>query len=100
MVNTNNFIIDDKTITKIGLQLSDKHINSQIAPDARVFEYPHLENVFIMESDLYGNQMPNDSCFLAFYGRNGLIGKHLSVETLKNSSLDDIKNMVEDNTEG
>ena len=100
MPNTNDFNIDDNTIYEIGLQLSDKHINAQIAPDARIFEYPHLENVFVMESDLYGNVMPKNSCFLAFTGRNGLIGKRLSVETLKTSSVEDIKNLVEYNTEG
>src|SRR3954463_10549050 len=92
--------IDEETIRKVGLQLSDKKINAQIAPNARVFEYPHLENVFIMESDLYGNTMPKNSCFLAFYGTHGLIGKNLSVETLRNASVDDIKSMVEMNNEG
>ena len=53
-----------------------------------------------MESDLYGNTMPKDSCFLAFYGSHGLIGKHLRVETLKNASVTDIKKMVESNSEG
>ena len=91
--------IDEATIRKVGLQLSEQHINAQIAPNARVFEYPSLENVFIMESDLYGNRMPKNSCFLAFYGNHGLIGKHLTVETLKNASVDDIKKIVEDNNE-
>ncbi len=50
-----------------------------------------------MESDLYGNTMPKDSCFLAFYGQHGLIGKHLKVETLKNASLQDMKAMVQSN---
>ena len=99
MVNSNDFNIDDETISKIGLILSDKPINAQIAPNARVFEYPHLDNVFIMESDLYGNTMPKNSCFLAFYGSHGLIGKHLRVETLKNASVEDIKIMVESNSE-
>ena len=100
MTNTNNLNIDDATISKLGLRLSDKDINAQIAPNARVFEYPGLDNVFIMESDLYGNTMPKDYCFLAFYGRNGLMGKPLNVEKLKNASIDDIRNMVQSNTEG
>jgi hypothetical protein len=100
MKNIEKFNIDDETISKTGLQLSNKPINAQIAPDARVFEYPGLENVFIMESDLYGNTMPNGSCFLAFYGSHGLIGKHLKIETLKNASIEDIKAMVEKNSEG
>lgn len=92
--------IDEDTINKIGLQLSDKLSDAQIAPNARVFEYPNLDNVFVMESDLYGNRMPKNSCFLAFYGTHGLIGKHLSIETLKNASEEDIKNIVQRNTEG
>jgi hypothetical protein len=100
MLNNTELNIDDETVNKIGLRLSDKSINAQIAPDARVFEYPGLDNVFIMESDLYGNTMPEGSCFLAFYGNHGLIGKHLKIETLKNASIEDIKAMVESNSEG
>jgi len=100
MTDTINANIDSKTIRELGLRLSDKKLNAVISPDARVFEYPYLENVFIMENDLYGNIMPDNSCFLAFYGHHGLIGKHLSVETLRNSTVADIKNMVECNMEG
>lgn len=100
MTNTDESSIDEETISLIGLVLSDKPINAQIAPNARVFEYPHLSNVFIMESDLYGNTMPKDSCFLAFPGRNGLIGKHLKIETLRKASVEDIQNMVNSNAQG
>jgi hypothetical protein len=100
MINSNDLNIDEETISKTGLTLSHEPINAQIAPNARVFKYPDLDNVFIMESDLYGNTMPKDSCFLAFNGSHGLIGKHLSVETLKNSSVEDIKKIVESNSEG
>ncbi len=100
MIKNNNVNIDKETISKIGLTLSDKPINAQIAPNARVFKYPNLDNVFIMESDLYGNTMPKNSCFLAFNGSHGLIGKHLKVEILKNASVEDIKKMVESNSEG
>jgi hypothetical protein len=100
MTNIDDFNIDEETISKVGLRRSTKTINAQIAPDARVFEYPHLDNVFIMESDLYGNTMPKNSCFLAFYGHHGLIGKHLKIETLRNASAEDIKNMVDSNSEG
>ena len=100
MIKSNDLNIDEETINKIGLRLSDKPINAQIAPNARVFEYPHLDNVFVMENDLYGNIMPKNSCFLAFYGSHGLIGKHLKVETLKNTSIEYIKKMVESNSEG
>lgn len=87
--------IDDETINNVGLLLSDKQINASTAKTSRVFEYPHLDNVFIMESDLYGNTMPKDSCFIAFEGQHGLVGKHLTVEILKNASIDEIKNIVE-----
>lgn len=100
MADNNDSNIDEETITTVGLTLSDKPVNAQIAPTARVFKYPDLDNVFIMENDLYGNIMPKDSCFLAFYGTHGLIGKHLKVETLKNASVEDIKKMVESNIEG
>jgi hypothetical protein len=88
------------TITEIGLTLSTEKINATISPDARVFNYPHLKNVYVMESDLYGNPMPIHSCFLAFTGRNGLIGKHITIEKLKNTSVEGIRRFVEANTEG
>jgi len=100
MINNNAVNIDEETIKEVGLRLSDKPINAEIAPAARVFEYPHLENVFVMESDLYGNEMPKDHCFLAFHGAHGLIGKHLKIETLKHASVEDIKNMVQSNNVG
>jgi hypothetical protein len=97
-MNDNN--IDDTTIQKLGLRISDKPINAQKAQGSRIFVYPHLENVFVMESDLYGNEMPKNSCFLAFNGRNGLIGKHLTIEVLANSSVAEIRQIVENNTNG
>jgi hypothetical protein len=97
-MNDNN--IDDTTIQKLGLRISDKPINAQTAQGSRIFVYPHLENVFVMESDLYGNEMPKNSCFLAFNGRNGLIGKHLTIEVLANSSVAEIRQIVENNTNG
>ena len=100
MININDTNISRETITKVGLRLSHQAINADISPDARVFEYPHLKDVFVMENDLYGNVMPKDSCFLAFYGRNGLIGKQITVEKLKNASKDEIENLVKINTEG
>jgi hypothetical protein len=67
MAISKDFNIDEETIRKIGLQLPNEDISAQVTPDARVFEYPHLDKVYIMESDLYGNPMPNGSCFLSFY---------------------------------
>lgn len=92
--------IDAETIEALGLQQTDEGIHAGVSLSARVFKYPHLENVYIMESDLYGNTMPKDSCFLAFYGQHGLIGKHLRVDTLKHSNVMDIKKMVQENNEG
>jgi hypothetical protein len=100
MIDIDEFSIDEETIIKIGLQLSNKHINAHLAPNSRIFDYPTLENVFIMESDFYGNKMPKNSCFLAFHGSHGLIGKHLKVETLRNASLEEMKTIVLSNTEG
>lgn len=100
MTNRNDNHLDNETIRKIGLRPTDKPVNAQISPDARVFEYPGLENVFVMESDLYGNTMPEGSCFLAFNGRNGLIGKHLKIQTLRDGTMEDIRSMIESNTEG
>lgn len=100
MKNTNDCSIDNETIGKVGLRISDKLINAQLALNSRVFEYPYLENVFVMESDLYGNMMPKDSCFLAFHGKHGLVGKHMTIENLVNASVADIRHIVENNTEG
>jgi hypothetical protein len=99
-MTNNDCNITKETISKLGLKLSNAAINAEVDLTARIFEYPPLKDVFIMENDLYGNIMPRDSCFLAFYGRNGLIGKHLRVETLLKMSTEDIKNMVQINTEG
>ena len=100
MEKIDEFVIDEETINKIGLQRSTKPINASGNEDARVFEYPLLNNVFIMESDLYGNKMPKGSCFLAFYGSSGLIGKHLKIETLRNASSKEIESIVQRNDEG
>lgn len=92
--------IDEEIISSIGLQPSDKLVGPQLATQARVYEYPNLENVFIMENDLYGNPMPEGSCFLAFQGKHGLIGRRLSLEKLRNCSAEDIRQMVERISEG
>jgi hypothetical protein len=97
-MNDNN--IDDTIIQKLGLRISDKPINAQTAQGSRIFDYPHLENVFVMESDLYGNVMPKNSCFLAFDGKHGLVGKHMTVEALSTATVADIRHIVETNTDG
>ena len=100
MANATDWNLDEETIAAVGLQATDIPINAQIAPNARVFRYPHLENIFIMESDLYGNTMPKGSCFLAFEGNHGLIGTHLPVATLKQASVEEIRQMIAANAEG
>jgi hypothetical protein len=95
-----SYNIDEETISKLGLTITHKQVNAQSTPHARVFEYPHLENVFIMENDLYGATMPQHSCFIAFNGRHGLVGKHLTIEQLKSSSVEEIRKLVVDNSEG
>jgi hypothetical protein len=99
-MNTNEVNIDDETIRTLGLRLTHEPINAGTALSSRVFEYPQLKNVYIMESDLYGNTMPKGSCFLAFDGQCGLVGKHLKVDTLKHFNVMEIEKMVQDNNEG
>ena len=100
MVLTDDYNLDQKTIRKIGLQPCDKDFSAQIAPNARVFKYPSLDNVFVMESDLYGNRIPKEACYLAFYGAHGLMGKYMSIEKLKRLSARDISKIVERNKKG
>ena len=94
------YTIDFETINKLGLTITDKPINAQCAPGARVFEYPHLENVFIMENDLYGTPMPEHSCFIAFNGKHGMVGKHISIAELRLLTKEEIRKLVFDNSEG
>jgi len=96
----NPFNLDDNTIEKLGLYKSDNPVNAQISPDAGIFQFRNLEGVYVMENDLYGNPMPQGSCFLAFQGRNGLMGKHLQINTLKESTISDIQKMVANNHDG
>jgi hypothetical protein len=100
MINATEFNIDEETIRQVGLIQTDKPINAQIATEARVFRYPELEDVFIMESDLYGNKMPKNSCFLAFYGKHGLLGKHLTIDLLKKSTIEEIKAITSAHSNG
>ncbi|HEY1023010.1 MAG TPA: hypothetical protein VGE06_11895 [Flavisolibacter sp.] len=94
------FNLDKETIDQLGLYPSQEQINAPSAPDARIFQFHELKDVYLMESDLYGNTMPQGSCFLAFQGRDGLLGKHILIETLKKCTLADIKKIVENNHDG
>jgi hypothetical protein len=100
MENRTEVNLDEETIRQAGLRPSSKTINATIAPGSRVFEYPGLEHVYIMECDLYGNVMPKGTCFLAFQGRNGLMGQHLKVDALKNCSVEEIKKLIDSNAAG
>jgi hypothetical protein len=100
MENTANQILDDDTIESLGLILTASPLTAEISHPGRVFEYPHLKGVYIMESDLYGNPMPEGSCFLAFNGTHGLMGEHLKIQTLKTSTPEEIRSRVEKEQEG
>jgi len=90
--------IDDQTISKAGLRLSDTPVKSILALNARMYEFPALQDVYVMESDFYGNPMPEGSCFLAFLGRHGLLGTDMPLERLRTSSTEDIRKLVQSNT--
>lgn len=95
-----HYNLDRETISKAGLRITTKQINAQVALDSRIFEFPLLDNAFVMESDLYGNIMSKNSRFLAFDGKHGLIGKPITVETLLRASVTDIRHIVESNIDG
>ncbi len=94
------YTLDSETIAVLGLVKSEKSINASVAPDARIFQFSNIENVYIMENDLYGNPMPEGTIFLVFEGRAGLLGKQISVERLRNSSEEEIRKIVQDNHNG
>jgi hypothetical protein len=93
--------IDEETIESLGLQLTARPLTAEAVPaSARVYTYPHLEDVYIMETDLYGQPMPKDSCFIAFNGHHGLIGRTLKIEKLRRLAVSDIEKMVAENNRG
>jgi hypothetical protein len=100
IMDNNEVNLSATTIARIGLTISQEKINATINPESRIFNYPELENVYVMESDLYGNPMPKNSCFLAFTGRNGMVGKHITIDTLLLTSVEGIRQLVVSNTEG
>jgi len=100
MINEAVHHIDEEIINSKRLQPAGIPAGSQLATNARVYEFPELENVFVMESDFYGNPMPAGSCFLAFQGKRGLLGRRLSVEKLRNCSTAEIQTIVQNSNEG
>jgi len=95
MIKDTVYHIGAEIIDSMGLRLTDRPVSSLLAVNARVYEFPTLQNVFVMESDFYGNPMPEGSCFLAYYGRYGYIGTDLPAEKLKETSAEDIKKMIQ-----
>lgn len=91
--------IDTETLESLGLQVADTPLTAEPFVSGQVYKYQRLDNVYIMETDLYGNDLPEGSCFLAFEGHHGLIGKPLKLEKLKSLSPADIEKMVSDNKE-
>ena len=100
MISEAAYHIDAETIKTLGLRPATVPVGSQLASNARVYQLPDLEDVYVMESDFYGNPMPEGSCFLAILGNRGLIGRHMSVEKLRNCSAADIRIMVQRMQEG
>ncbi len=92
--------LSDQLIKQLGLRPSGKTVNAPTASSDKVFAFLDVANVYLMESDLYGNKMPEGSLFLAFDTHSGLAGKHIRIETLHNSSVEDIRKMVADNDSG
>lgn len=100
MINEAAYHIDEENINRLGLRPAPIPAGSQLATNARVFGLPNLENVLVMESDLYGNPMPEGSCFLAVQGKHGLMGRRLRIEQLRNCSAEDLQKMVQIISEG
>jgi hypothetical protein len=100
MKKDSEHLIDAEMVQALGLQLSPTPLTAEAPIAGRVYKYPQLENVYIMERDLYGNLMPEGSCFLAFNGHHGLMGKRLKLATLKRFNAEDIKKVVREHNEG
>lgn len=92
--------INIKTINDLELYQVGKAINAHTTSKARIFSIADLQDVYIMENDLYGNVMPMGSFFLAFNGRNGLMGIQILIDTLRKSSPSDIGKIVDANNNG
>ena len=75
MINEGVYHLDEDTISRSGFRPATTPFSTQLASNARVYEFLALENVCIMKNDFYGNKMPECSCFLAFYRRHGLLGR-------------------------
>jgi hypothetical protein len=100
VINTRVYQLDDETIRFLELKPVVTPLTAEIPSAGRVFAYPHLKDVYIMESDLYGNEMPEGSCFLAFPGTHGLMGEHLKIEALLTATPGDIMRLVKKDHNG
>jgi hypothetical protein len=100
MIEETTYHIDDEIINSLGLQHTTISISAPSSVRVRAYSFPTLEHVYIMEKDLYGNQMPEGSCFLAVQGKHGLIGRSMHVDKLRNYSVAEIKSIVQKIQEG
>jgi hypothetical protein len=100
MISEAAYHIDAETIKTLRLHPATPPSGSQLASNARMYQFPNLENVYVMESDFYGNPMPEGSCFLAIQGKHGLIGRQMNVEKLRNCSAADLQKMMQSIQEG
>jgi hypothetical protein len=100
MINEATYHIKQEIVNQIGLQPTDIPAGSQLATNARVYKFRDMEHVFVLESDLYGNPMPEGSCFLAVQGKHGLMGRRLRVEKLRTCSAEEIQKMAQGISEG
>ena len=100
MINEATSRIDTELIRQFELEPSAIPEGAQLAVNARVYTFPQLESVFVMESDFYGNRMPEGSCFLAFQGKRGLLGRHINIDSLRKCSLDEVQKIVVSLSEG
>ena len=95
MINEATYHVNEDIIINLGLQPTTIPISSPSTVGVRAYSVPTLEQVYIMENDLYGNPLPEGSCFLAVQGKHGLIGRSIREVKLRNYSAGEILNIVQ-----
>jgi|SRR6476620_4138960 len=95
MITTNNYTLDEEVVQFLALRLRLTPIEIDSTVTGRIFEYPHIPEVYILEDDLTGNRMPEGTCLLAFTDREKLEGVKLKIETLLISTPGDIKRLIQ-----
>jgi len=91
--------VSKQVISNLSLQLTDK-LDTVSELTGKIYKYPNIKDVYILEKDLYGNSMPEGYCFLAFSGSHGMIGRQLSLKTLEKASEEDMRILIESNEQG